>query len=324
MRSSQGSEGADILGTVRRACRMVAEEARFVAIDHGRLAAYASALAAEPPAPCTGPTAGRDVEDTGDEATAALVIQLDAVNFGSGWHSVLRKREGMSGSVTVATAYRQWAATDGVPPAAALGTLTPGDLATILGQDAEGEAGELMARFARSLNDLGRFVTDRFGGAFLGLVESAGGGAARLVKLLVEMPLYRDIVSYRGEKVPLLKRAQITVSDLDRAFASRPPSRFDDLDRLTAFADNLVPHVLRLDGLLRFDPDLARRIEAGDLLDYGSPEEVEIRATAVHAVELLATESGRPPREIDEILWHRGTGAAYKAIPRHRCRTTAY
>ena len=34
--------------------------------------------------------------------------------------------------------------------------------------------------------------------------------------------------------------------------------------RLTLFADNLVPHVLRIDGVLVFDPDLVQRIDAGD------------------------------------------------------------
>ncbi len=51
------------------------------------------------------------------------------------------------------------------------------------------------------------------------------------------------------------------------------------------FADNLVPHVLRLDGVLWFDPELVARIEHEELIEHGSPEEVEIRACAVHAVE---------------------------------------
>ena len=44
--------------------------------------------------------------------------------------------------------------------------------------------------------------------------------------------------------------------------------RFRDLDRLTIFADNLVPHVLRCDGVLVYDPRLAaarrRRAPAAD------------------------------------------------------------
>ena len=69
------------------------------------------------------------------------------------------------------------------------------------------------------------------------------------------------------------------------------------------FADNLVPHVLRLDGILRFDPELVARIDREELIEHGSAEEVEIRACAVHAVELLVAAVRRardsaPPRSI--------------------------
>ena len=80
------------------------------------------------------------------------------------------------------------------------------------------------------------------------------------------------------------------------------------------FADNLVPHVLRLDGLLTYDPGLLERIERGELLEHGSPEEVEIRACALHAVELIAAERrGAIEADIDYLLWHRGQEPRYKA-----------
>ena len=44
---------------------------------------------------------------------------------------------------------------------------------------------------------------------------------------------------------PFFKRAQITPNDLALAGVAE----FDDLDRLTIFADNLVPHVLHVDPL---------------------------------------------------------------------------
>jgi hypothetical protein len=93
------------------------------------------------------------------------------------------------------------------------------------------------------------------------------------------------------------------------------------------FADNLVPHVLRLDGVLRFDPELVARIDREELIAHDSPEEIEIRACAVHAVELLVAARGDPAltaAQADQLLWQRGGQPRYKASPRHRSRCTAY
>ena len=102
-----------------------------------------------------------------------------------------------------------------------------------------------------------------------------------------------------------------------------------DHHRSTAFADNLVPHVLRLDGVLRFDPDLVARIDAEEQLDPGSTEEVEIRVVSLHAVELLRAELGEqghdvPSWHLDMVLWRRSGQPAYKAHPRHRSRSPYY
>ena len=121
--------------------------------------------------------------------------------------------------------------------------------------------------------------------------------------------------------MPFFKRAQLAAADLH--LQGLAPAA--DLARLTLFADNLVPHVLRIDGVLAFDPDLVARIDRGELLVHDSAEEVEIRACAVHAVELLVAAHGATTATaVDNALWHRGAAPRYKAHPRHRARTTAY
>jgi hypothetical protein len=45
----------------------------------------------------------------------------------------------------------------------------------------------------------------------------------------------------------------------------------------------------------------------------------------VHACELLVAAHGSTTATaVDNVLWHRGGEARYKAVPRHRARTTAY
>ena len=208
--------------------------------------------------------------------------------------------------------------------------MTASDCAVHFGQEGNaGPAQELMALFAQAFNDFGAWLGRRYDDDPLGPIADADHSAARLVELVAEMPLFRDVSTYRGREVPLYKRAQILVADLAIAFDEQGPGSFHDLDRLTIFADNLVPHVMRVDGLLTYDDELLARIERGELISVGSPEEIEMRAVAIHAVERIVAElraSGIPvtARQLDYLLSNRGLGEAYKALPRHRTRTVFY
>jgi hypothetical protein len=298
-----------------------------VGIDSERLRALTLSLLETPPDAADDPAHHRRRTDA---ETLAYVLTLDAINFGSGWFPSLRKRPGCSGYFTVALALADRFDAAGAWSAAELRGIDREELAEVLGQDPSApEVAALLELYARALRELGTFLEERYGGRFAGPVEAAAGSAARLVETLVAMPLYRDVALYGELEVPFLKRAQITVADLRLAFAGSGPGRFDDVDELTLFADNLVPHVLRLEGVLRYEAGLLARIEAGRLLAPGSPEEVEIRACALHAVELMAAvtrEHSRPvpPWRLDEWLWTLGQHPDRKASPRHRCRCSYY
>ena len=305
-----------IVDEIREACAWVAERATVVTIDERAIAAYAAALPAPEDAP--GPDPGAHVTEGPPELRAAFFLTLDAVNFGSGWFPTLRTREGRSGYHTVALGLRDRFAAHGVWSADELRTLTAAEVAATLGQDPDHE---LMALFARSLNDLGAHVAEH-GGSFLAVAQAAGGSAVALAELLAGWECFADVSSYAGRRVPFYKRAQIAAADLHHAGAADFAC---DLHRLTLFADNLVPHVLRLDGILRFDPALVARIEAGELIAHDSPEEVEMRACAVHAAELIVRERrDLTAQQVDHLLWSKGGGPRYKAVPRPRARCTAY
>jgi Potential Queuosine, Q, salvage protein family len=305
-----------VLSDLRTACALVAGRARDVHIEHERIGAYIATLPIDLPA--GGPDPDAHVTDGSREELAAFWLTLDAINFGSGWFPTLRKPGGRSGYFTIATAVKQRFANHGPWSAAALADIDAEQIATTLGQDPEHE---LMALFAASLNDLGRHIAAEHDGRYAGAVDRAGSSAVALVEILQRWASFADTSRYDGLDVPFLKRAQITAADLARAGVAA----FRDLDRLTMFADNLVPHVLRLDGLLSYEPGLLARIERQELIEHGSPEEVEIRACALHTVALIAAERpGMHEAEIDWLLWHRGQEPRYKAVPRHRSRCTAY
>jgi len=309
-----------LFAEIRARAAELVERARWVRLDEAGLAALAARLRAER---AEAPAWDATTHHRGTPAsTLAYVITLDAINFGSGWFPKLRKRAGRSGYYSIAMGLKDRFDNQGAWRAAELVELAPEDLARVTGQDAvDPEVAELMALFAQALNDLGRLLIARHGGRFEGLIEEAAGSAERLVRGLARMPLFRD--------VPFYKRAQITAADLALAFEGQGPGRFADLDELTAFADNLLPHVLRMEGALHYAPELDKRIETGELLEAGSPQEIEIRAAGLHGVERLVAAiraaGGRTTaREIDAVLWHRGQRPELKARPRHRTRSAYY
>jgi len=317
-----------LFGRVRAAAAEVTRRARSVRLEPPRLQTLARELSGE--ATRSGVYDLEHHHRGSPASTLAFVITLDAVNFGSGWFPRLRKRGSLSGYLTLATALKQRFDTAGPWSAPELRVLRAPEVARVIGQTLEDpEVAELMGLYARAWNDLGAFLEERYAGSFEGLVEEAGGCAERLVELLAAMRFFRDVARYQELEVPFYKRAQITASDLHLAFEGKGPGRFHDVAGLTLFADNLVPHVLRLEGALAYAPELLERIEAGELLTAGAPEEVEIRAVALHAVELLVAairaQGGETnAQRVDHLLWSRGQGAAFKAQPRHRTRTVFY
>jgi hypothetical protein len=313
---------------IRQACAEVARRARQVRIDEAGLSALVERIAADPAPPVLLDPAHHRLDDP--HSTLAYVVCLDAVNFGSGWFPLLTKPSGLSGYFTIARALRERFEKGGAFEAGDLVSIRTADCVSLFGQEqSPPEVRQLMDLFRRAWNDLGAWLLERWGGRYEGLLEAAGGRADALVALLAELEFYRDVARYGELEVPFFKRAQLTASDLATAFGASGWGRFEDLDELTLFADNLVPHVLRCEGVLEYAPELARRIDAGGLLAAGSPEEIEIRALAVEAVERCArrlAERGSPlaPRQLDGLLWTRGQGAAFKARPRHRTRSFYY
>lgn len=281
---------------VRRHCAEVARTARSVRIDLD--------------APTvTGGIAGLNAEqhflEGSPEEVARYVLVLDTINFGSGWFPTLRHgcTDAMTERLTAFVRGRGGASWWGPE----LSAVSAADVAAVLDEDA---AHPLMALYAEALAQLGVFAAGRDA---LELVAAANGSAARLATQMAEGMAFFDDSGF-------FKRAQITANDLVLAGVAS----FDDIDDLTVFADNFLPHVLRLDGVLVLDAALAACIDRGELLEPGGEQEHELRACAVHACEGLARRLGVAPRLLDNWLWNRGCEPAYLARPAHLARTVFY
>jgi hypothetical protein len=257
----------------------------------------------------------------GGERTVDYLLVLDSLNFCFwGW----RRKQFPSGYYALATSLKE-AVQSGVPilDADYLSRITPSQLAKIIDENIP-----LFRERVEILRELGSVLKER-GGAGV-IVEEAEGSAERLVKILRDIfPSFRDEAIYGGRKVCFYKRAQIFVADLFGCFGGKRWGEFYDMDKLTAFADYKLPQVLRHLGILKYSQSLAAKIDRKELIKAGSPEEIEIRANTIWAVEMIKgalREEGvfLKAFEIDWILWNMGQDEKFKQRPHHRTLTIFY
>lgn len=261
-----------------------------------------------------------------DERIVDYVFTLDALNFGSGFSPRWKRERPSSTYVTVAAALKRHADRGGTLDAETARLATSGWVAELLEVD---PAFPLVGMFATALRELGEWVAGSYGtySALLRSLPERGRAAALIEEMTSNLRCFDDRAAYRGSEVAFYKRAQILVNDLSLALRGAGLGNFDDLGSLTMFADNLVPHVLRIEGALEYSAELLDRIEAKEPFAPGSREEIEIRAAGVLGVEEIVRLRQDPsifPAAVDVYLWNLGQDARFKCHPRHLCETFFY
>jgi hypothetical protein len=317
---------------VLESARRVAEASQWVSVDRTALAPFCrnlrSRYAGIPPWDDRYHYTGTPAE------TVNYLLVLDSLNFcfwprpGRHKWEIQFGSERLSGYYALAAALTR-AARSGIPITEAryLADLSPDALSAILGR--EGDL-QLFQKRLENLREVGRVLLAHYDGDALKLVEAARLSAVELARLVARrFSSFRDVAQYMGAPVFFYKRAQIFTADLYGAFGGRDWGEFMDMDALTAFADYKLPQVLRHAGVLRYNRELSEKVDRVILIEAGSPEEVEIRANTLWAVELIRremVESGEQVMafEIDWILWNLGQEPPFRKKPYHRTATTYY
>ncbi len=272
----------------------------------------------------------------GTERTVNWILALDAVNFcfwaekdQPRW-SIEYQGERLNGYLAEAAALKR-AVEEDIPlwDATYLSTISEKDVAHIF----RGEHTiPLFEQRLQNLREVGHVLLQHYDGQFIHAIEQAKKNAVELTLLLAkDFPSFNDVALYRNRRVRFLKRAQICVADLYGSFGGKSWGALTTMDQLTIFADYKLPQVLRHYGILEYQPSLARRIDAQELLEAGSEEEVELRAATIWACELLRRElashdhpmNTMTAAEIDLRLWLLGQHST-EMRPYHRTRTIYY
>ena len=267
----------------------------------------------------------------GTPRSVNYLFLLDALNFcfwGKPRWQVAYKSEQLDGYWALAASLKHALETrPEFAEADFLARITPQELTEVL--TGRGRIPLFTERW-RNVRELGSVLKNLWEGEGARLVECAEHDAPRLAQMVAEnFSSFNDIAVYDNHEVRLFKRAQIVVTDLWGAFGGKDWGQFDNIDTLTAFADYKLPQLLRAWGILRYAPTLARKVDAQVELAAGSPEEIEIRAATLWAVEFLREELAARGRalwsvQVDWILWNASQGKFKGIRPYHHVRTIYY
>ena len=354
------AQGATAPERVRRSCRDCAQllerrgDDAACRVDSEKALRLADSLAAtlvEKPAP---PGVRFPLQFPDATAEVSLLALLGMMNFGSGWRAELHRASGVGAYQTIQRGVIGCFLKDPAVKAETLAAVTSGEveswfdiparvevphpeLGPAVLQVVDSPLAPLVQSLQKVLNDCGRILLERqkqsLGHFILDALSAQDPGpdgqpapsAASLVDALVAaFPALQDEGACLGSPVFLYKKAQLIAADLYRRFSETDGRfAFRDFPVLTAFADNVLPAVLRKEGVLRLSSSLGASIDAGSGVAH--EDEVALRACAVTAIEGMAAHLGMSAPDLDYYLWGvLGKAEGYRSYPRHSAKTTVF
>nr|CAH7718700.1 unnamed protein product [Callosobruchus chinensis] len=188
----------------------------------------------------------------------------------------------------------------------------------------------------KCLHEVGNALLEKFEGSFKNAVKQCNNNAEKLLQLIVNnFSCFRDEADYQGERIAIYKRAQILIGDIWACFKNKGIGYFEDIDKITAFADYRIPQSLLWFEAFEYSKELNEKLKNNVVLKNGDEEEVEIRACTIHAVELVKeyVNSKLDDKKansilIDHFLWdfrrHNSKQILEKGLPFHKTFSIYY
>ena len=183
------------------------------------------------------------------------------------------------------------------------------------------------------LHQVGGVLAEKYDGQFAKFIHSCSpklydNGNGYIDRLVKEFPRFNDVSTYDGHEIKFYKLPQLGVWMLFRQLRSGG-FQLDDPQKMTAFADYIVPAALRVMRMTSYSPALEHAISTYQMIPRDSTQEIEIRAHCLYATALLTEEVNklRPPDlqiiipQVDARLW---THYHTTHWPHHLTRTIMY
>lgn len=162
----------------------------------------------------------------------------------------------------------------------------------------------------------GEVLAAKYGGRYYNFIRSCSprlydNGNGLVERLAAEFPRYNDVSLYDGHEVKFYKLTQLGFWQIYSGLGAVGGFKLEDPQKMTAFADYIVPVALRLMGITSYSPALEQAINSYQIIPRDSRQEIEIRAHCLYATALLtdAINKLRAPDQqviipqIDARLW---------------------
>ncbi|MGB0034067.1 MAG: queuosine salvage family protein [Candidatus Acidiferrales bacterium] len=183
-------------------------------------------------------------------------------------------------------------------------------------------------------HQVGGVLAEKYDGRFHKFIESCSpklydGGNGLVERLAKEFTRFNDVSRYDGHEIKFYKLPQLGLWFCYTTFHRTGSFRIDDIEKMTTFADYIVPVALRLLGITSYSPALEHAINTYQMIPRDSTQEIEIRAHCIYSSAILREEINkiRPADkqiiipQIDARLW---THYHTTSWPHHLTKTIMY
>jgi hypothetical protein len=181
---------------------------------------------------------------------------------------------------------------------------------------------------------VGAVRAEKYNGRFHNFVKSCpprlyDNGDGIIDRMVKEFPRFNDVSQYDGATIKFYKLPQLGTWFVYSTLRKGNQFPLEDVNKMTAFADYIVPVALRLLRIVSYSPELEHAINSYQMIPRDSRQEVEIRAHCIYSTALLCEEVNniRPKGQqiiipqIDARLW---THYHTSDWPHHLTKTIMY
>jgi len=158
------------------------------------------------------------------------------------------------------------------------------------------------------LHQVGKVLAEKYDGRYHKFVKSCSpkvydNGNGLVDRLVKEFPRFNDASMLDGHEIKFYKLAQLGIWMLYACLHAQGKFRLEDPQKMTAFADYIVPVALRLHGITSYSDRLEKAISTYQLIPRDFRWEIEIRAHCIYATALLTEEiNKRRPADMQVII----------------------